>query len=201
MFWAAGIVSNSGRFFQAVAIPLVVYDLTGSAAWVGLAGFAQLLPMALLGPIAGAVADRYPRQRILLLTQALQAVSSLLFVALWFGGSRSPTVYVAASDVAGACAGLNLPAWQAFVSELVPRDTLMSAITLNSAQFNTARLLGPTLAGIVIAAFGPGWAFLVNAISYAAVILSFMGTIHWGLAMSASENGHSKYMIISVIPA
>ena len=174
MFWAAGIVSNSGRFFQAVAIPLVVYDLTGSAAWVGLAGFAQLLPMALLGPLAGAIADRYPRQRILLLTQTLQAVSSLLFVALWFGGSRSPTVYVVASIVAGACAGLNLPAWQAFVSELVPRDTLMSAITLNSAQFNTARLLGPTLAGIVIAAFGPGWAFLVNAISYAAVITALL---------------------------
>ncbi len=168
VFWIAGIISNSGRFFQAIAIPLVVYDLTRSAAWVGLAGFAQLLPMSLLGPLAGALADRYARRRILIVTQSLQAVASLGFVALWFGGVRSPTVYVLASVVAGVAAGLNLPAWQAFVSELVPRDTLMSAITLNSAQFNTARLLGPTLAGIVIAAFGPGWAFIVNSASYGA---------------------------------
>jgi MFS family permease len=170
MFWIAGIISNSGRFFQAVAIPLVVYDLTESAAWVGLAGFAQLLPTALLGPLAGAIADRYARRRILLVTQSLQGIAALGFMALWFGGVRSPTVYVLASVIAGAAAGLNLPAWQAFVSELVPRDTLMSAITLNSAQFNTARLLGPMLAGIVIHAFGPGWAFTVNAFSYLATI-------------------------------
>lgn len=174
MFWLAGIVSNSGRFFQAVAVPLVIYELTGSAGWVGLAGFAQLVPMAVLGPLAGALADRYPRQRILLVTQSLQAVSSGLFVALWFGGVRSPTVYVVASVGYGITAGLNLPAWQAFVSELVPRDTLMSAITLNSAQFNTARLLGPTLAGVVIAAYGPGWAFTVNSVSYAATIAALL---------------------------
>jgi MFS family permease len=142
---------------------------------VGLAGFAQLLPMSLLGPLAGAIADRYSRRKILILTQSLQAVASLGFVTLWFGGVRSPTVYVLASVVAGAAAGLNLPAWQAFVSELVPRDTLMSAITLNSAQFNTARLLGPTLAGIVIAAFGPGWAFIINSVSYGATV----GALLW----------------------
>ena len=175
VFWIAGIISNSGRFFQAIAIPLVVYDLTRSAAWVGLAGFAQLLPMSLLGPLAGAIADRYARRRILIVTQTLQAATSLGFVALWFGGIRSPTVYVLASVIAGAAAGLNLPAWQAFVSELVPRDTLMSAITLNSAQFNTARLIGPMLAGIVIAAFGPGWAFIVNSASYGATV----GALLW----------------------
>lgn len=174
VFWIAGIISNSGRFFQIVAIPIVVYGLTESAAWVGFAGFAQLVPTALLGPLAGALADRYARRTILIITQLLQAVTSFGFVALWFGGVRSPTVYVAASVLAGVASGLNLPAWQAFVSELVPRDILMSAITLNSAQFNTARLLGPTLAGIVIAAFGPGWAFTVNAVSYVATVSALL---------------------------
>lgn len=173
-FWFAAIFSNTGRWFQTIAIPIIVYDLTGSAPWVGLAGFAQLLPMALLGPIAGALADRYPRRQILLVTQSLQALASGVFIVMWFGGVRSPGAYVAASAVAGAANGINLPAWQAFVSELVPRDTLMSAITLNSAQFNTSRLLGPTLAGVVIAVWGPGWAFTLNAFSYSAVIVTLM---------------------------
>lgn len=174
IIWFAAIISNAGRFFQAVAVPLVIYQLTDSAAWVGLAGFAQLLPAALLGPLAGAIADRYQRRSILIVTQTLQAVASLLFVAMWFGGVRSPTAYVVASIVAGVAAGLNLPAWQAFVAELVPRDTLMSAITLNSAQFNLARLLGPLLAGVVIRIWGPGWAFLVNAISFTAIIVALL---------------------------
>ena len=174
LVWSSAIVSNSGRFFQAVAIPLVVYDLTDSAAWVGLAGFAQLLPTALLGPLAGALADRYARRNILIVTQSLQALASLIFVAMWFGGVRSPSAYVLASVVVGASAGLNLPAWQAFVSELVPRDTLMSAVTLNSAQFNLARLFGPLMAGVVIRVWGPGWAFLVNALSYSAVIFALI---------------------------
>lgn len=174
MFWIAAVISNTGRWFQALAIPLIVLDLTSSAGWVGLAGFAQLLPMALLGPLAGAIADRYSRRHILLITQSLQALTSVLFVVMWQSGVRSPGAYVIASVAAGAAAGLNLPAWQAFVSELVPRDTLMSAITLNSAQFNTARLLGPTLAGVLIASGGPGWAFSLNAISYGAVIVALL---------------------------
>ena len=154
-----------------MAIPLIVYDLTGgSAGWVGLAGFTQLLPTALLCPFAGAIADRYPRRSILIVTQSTQALVAVLFVLMWFGDVRSPGAYVAVSILAGIASGLNLPAWQAFVSELVPRDTLMSAITLNSAQFNLARMLGPSLAGVVIAQWGPGWAFALNAASYLAVI-------------------------------
>jgi MFS family permease len=172
--WLAAIVSNAGRFFQAVAVPLVIYELTDSAGWVGLAGFAQLLPTALLGPLAGALADRYQRRRILIVTQSMQAAASMLFVVLWFAGVREPMAYIAASVLAGASAGLNLPAWQAFVSELVPRDTLMSAITLNSAQFNLARLLGPLGAGVVIRVWGPGWAFLVNAASFTTIIIALV---------------------------
>ncbi len=172
LFWISGIISNTGRWFQAVAIPLIVLQITGSAGWVGIAGFAQLLPTALVGPIAGAIADRHPRRRVLLITQSIQAVMALGFMAMWFGGIRSVWAYVGASVVAGAAGGLNLPAWQAFVSELVPRDQLMSAITLNSAQFNAARMIGPAMAGVMIAAVGPGWAFGVNAVSYTAVLVA-----------------------------
>ena len=174
MFWIGGVISNTGRFFQAIAIPLVIYQLTESAAWVGLAGFAQLLPTALMGPVAGALADRYPRRSILLVTQTLQALATVLLVVMWFGGVRSPGAYIGAAALGGVAAGFNLPAWQAFVSELVPRELLLSAITLNSAQFNAARLFGPALAGVVVAAFGPGWAFTINAVSYGAVVVALL---------------------------
>lgn len=171
--WIGAVISNIGRWFQSVAIPLVIYDLTdGSAAWVGLAGFAQQIPTALLGPLAGALADRYARRNILIVTQSLQAVASVAFVVMWSAGIRSPGAYVIAAVGTGIAAGLNLPAWQAFISELVPREFLMSAITLNSAQFNVARLLGPLMGGIVVREWGPGWAFSINSVTYLAVIVS-----------------------------
>jgi len=172
LFWISGIVSNTGRWFQAVAVPIIVLDITGSAGWVGIAGFAQLLPTALMGPLAGAIADRYPRRRVLLITQSVQALLAFGFMAMWITGIRSVGAYVAASVVAGVAGGLNLPAWQAFVSELVPRDQLMGAITLNSAQFNAARMIGPAMAGVMIAAIGPAWAFGINGVSYAAVLVA-----------------------------
>ncbi len=170
LVWIGGVISHTGRWFQAVTVPIVVYQLTKSAAWVGVAGFAQIFPLAVMMPLAGAIADRYHRRSILLVTQSLQAVASSGFVVMWFAGGRNVGAYVAMSFVAGAAAGLNLPAWQAFVSELVPRDLLFSAITLNSAQFNASRLFGPALAGLAIGAWGPGWAFLINVVSYGAVI-------------------------------
>lgn len=172
LFWLSGIVSNTGRWFQAVAVPIIVLDITGSAGWVGIAGFAQLLPTALMGPLAGAIADRYARRRVLLITQTIQAFLAFGFMAMWIAGIRSVGAYVAASVVSGVAGGLNLPAWQAFVSELVPRDQLMGAITLNSAQFNAARMIGPALAGVMIAAIGPAWAFGINGVSYAAVLIA-----------------------------
>ncbi len=172
--WVSGIISNTGRFFQAIALPVVVWELTSSAGWVGLAGFAQFFPMALVAPLAGAIADRYTRRRVLLFTQSSQAVVSLGFVALWAGGVRSPGAYVAMSVLAGITGGLNLPAWQAFVSELVPRDLMLNAVTLNSVQFNTARMFGPALAGVTVASLGPAWAFAINAVSFLAVIVALL---------------------------
>lgn len=170
LFWFGGLVSNIGRWFQTIAIPIVVFDLTDSAAWVGLAGFAQIMPMALMGPFGGAIADRYPRRTVLLCTQTLQAFVALGLMAVWAVGVREAWAFVACSVLVGVTAGLNLPAWQAIVSELVPREQLLAGITLNSAQFNASRMVGPALGGAAIAAFGPGWAFFVNGVSYGAVL-------------------------------
>lgn len=172
LFWIGGLISGSGRFFQALAIPAVVWQLTESPGWVGLAGFSQFLPTAMVAPLAGALADRHDRRLLLLVTQSAQAVMAASFMALWWSGVRSPGVFVAVSAVAGLVAGLNIPAWQAFVSELVPRHLLLNAITLNSMQFNSARMIGPVLAGVTIASVGPGWAFFVNFVSYGAVLVA-----------------------------
>ena len=182
LFWIGGLISNIGRWFQTVAVPIVVFDLTGSAGWVGLAGFAQIMPMALVGPWGGAIADRFERRRVLLVTQVVQALPAVGMAGLWFGGVRSATAYVVMSVLVGVSAGLNLPAWQAIVADLVPRERMLAGITLNAAQFNASRMIGPALGGAAVAGFGPGWAFVVNATSYLAVLT--------GLALMRSERAH-----------
>ncbi|MBT5580724.1 MAG: MFS transporter [Acidimicrobiaceae bacterium] len=178
LFWIGGVISNIGRWFQTIAVPIVIYDLTGSAGWVGLAGFAQIMPMALMGPLGGAIADRYPRRKVLIVTQMLQAVTAGAMMTMWFSGIRAPGAYVAMSVVVGLTAGLNLPAWQAIVSDLLPRDKMLEGITLNSAQFNASRMIGPALGGIAIGAWGPGWAFFVNLVTYGAVLMALVMMDH-----------------------
>lgn len=172
LFWVGGLISNTGRWFQSVAIPAVIWQLTESAAWVGLAGFSRMAPMALVSPIAGALADRYDRRRLLLVTQSLQAAATALLMIAWIVGVRVPIVFVALSAIAGLVGGLNLPGWKAFISDLVDRERLLNAITLNSMQFNASRMFGPALAGVALAAFGPAWAFFVNFVSYGAVLIA-----------------------------
>jgi len=172
LFWTGGLISNTGRWFQSVAIPAIIWQLTESAAWVGFAGFSRMAPMALVSPIAGALADRYDRRKLLLVTQSLQAVATGLLMVAWIVGIRSPTVYVSLSIIAGVFGGLNLPGWKAFISDLVDREQLLNAITLSSMQFNAARMFGPALAGITLAAFGPAWAFFINFVSFGAVLIA-----------------------------
>ncbi|CAN5221097.1 hypothetical protein BH18ACT4_BH18ACT4_07030 [soil metagenome] len=172
--WSAALVSNTGSWIQHVTVPYVLYRLTGSAAWVGFAAFAQFLPLVLTGPLAGSLADRFPRRRILLLTQSLMALGAFGLWAIWVAGARSPVLIVALVSISGVVACLNIPAWQAFVTELVPRSVLLNAITLNSAQFNASRAFGPAVGGLVLLSLGPGWAFLINGLSYAAVLAALM---------------------------
>ena len=162
-FWFGGVTANSARWFQYVALPAVVWDLTASPGWVGFAGFAQFAAMAVVAPVAGMVADHYPRRTILMVSQSFMGVVAVAMAVAWTQGVRSPAAYVALAAASGLGGGLNLPVWQSFVSELVPRELLLNAVTLNSAQFNSSRLVGPMLGGVTVAAAGPAPAFWVSA--------------------------------------
>ncbi|MCE2512066.1 MAG: MFS transporter [Acidimicrobiia bacterium] len=170
-FWFGGVTANSARWFQYVALPAVVWDLTASPGWVGFAGFAQFAAMALVAPVAGVLADHYPRRKILMASQSLMGLVAVAMALAWMQGVRSPAAYVALAAASGLAGGLNLPVWQAFVSELVPRDLLLNAVTLNSTQFNSSRLVGPMLGGITVAAAGPAVAFGVSAAGALVVVL------------------------------
>ena len=171
-FWFGGVTGNSARWFQYVALPAVVWDLTRSPGWVGFAGFAQFTAMAVVAPVAGMVADHYSRRRILIVSQSLMGMVAVVMALAWTQGVRSPSAYVALAAASGLAGGLNLPVWQSFVSELVPRDLLLNAVTLNSAQFNSSRLVGPMLGGITVAAAGPAVAFWVSAAGALVVVLA-----------------------------
>jgi MFS family permease len=169
-FWTGALVSNTGVWMQNVTVPYVVFQTTGSAALVGVTAFCQFIPGLFVGPIGGWLADRHPRRTVLLVTQVFQALLALLLLLVYSAGATDTAVLIALVFATGVVQGLNLPAWQAFVPELVPRHAWMNAMTLNSAQFNAARAIGPAIAGVVLARFGPSWAFFLNALSYLAVI-------------------------------
>ena len=173
--WAAGaIVSNVGTWMQRVAQDwLVLTILTDhSAVAVGITTGLQFAPMLLLAPVAGLLVDRMPKRRILMATQSAMGIFGLLLgllvvtdtVALW-------QVYVLAFGL-GVAAAIDSPARQAFVSEMVPEEDLSNAVGLNSASFHAARIIGPGLAGLLIAWIGTGPVFLVNAATFVAVLSS-----------------------------
>ena len=169
-FFLAALISNSGTWLQGLALPFVIFEITESGTWVGVSVFALLLPMAAAGPVAGPLADRIARRNILIVTQSALALIALLLATLWWSGVRGPWAYVGVSVLYGVGNGFTLPAWQAYVADLVPRENLMNAITLNSAQFNAARAIGPSIGGIVLATLGPGWSFAGNALSFIFVV-------------------------------
>ena len=172
--WAAGaLVSNIGTWMGRVGQDwLVLTVLTdGSATALGVVTGLQFLPFLLLAPWAGLIADRFAKRRILLLTQTLLAVSSLLLGILAVAGLAQLWQVYAIALFQGVVTAVDNPARQAFVSEMVPDDKLTNAVSLNSASFNGARLLGPAVAGVLIASVGTGWVFLINAASFAAVLL------------------------------
>ncbi|WP_341231182.1 MFS transporter [Nocardioides salarius] len=176
--YAAGsLVSNTGTWMQRVAQDWLVLLLTGSGAAIGITTGLQFLPFLLLSPWAGLVADRIPKRRLLQLTNIGMAVPALVLGLLAVTGTAQIWhVYVLAL-VLGVASAFDAPARQSFVSEIVGPDDLANAVGLNSASFNTARLVGPAMAGLLIAGFGggvggTGWVILLNGLSYAAPVLT-----------------------------
>jgi MFS family permease len=170
LFFAGQTVSLLGMWLQAVALAWLIYRLTGSSFAVGLVTLAQQGPGLFIGPVAGALADRHSRRAILVSVHTVMIVPSLLLGALTLSGQVEAWQVVALALVMGVCRGFEIPARQSFIPALVDRDDLPNAVALNSALFNSARLVGPAIAGPVIAWFGEGWLFLVNGVSFVPII-------------------------------
>lgn len=175
LFFTGQSVSQIGTWMQRTAIIWVIYSLTHSAAMIGLTMFAQQFPSFLLSLAGGVVADRYSRYRILLVTQTASMVQAVLLAALVLSGHYEIWEILSLGAVLGIINAFDVPARQPMVHEMVKdKEDLANAISLNSAMVNLARLVGPALSGIVLQQFGAGVCFIINAVSFLAVIASLM---------------------------
>jgi MFS family permease len=163
-------VSLVGTWLQSVAQSWLVYRLTDSAFLLGLTGFVGQAPVFFLAPIGGALADHLDRRRLLVWTQGMSALLAAALGALTLSGHVTIVQVLAVAALLGAINAFDIPARQSFVVEMVGREDLPNAIALNSSVANGARILGPALAGVLVAVAGEGFCFLLNAISFAAVI-------------------------------
>ena len=170
LFWSGQLVSLVGTWMQSVAQAWLVLQLTNSPFRLGLVSALQFLPILLFSLVTGALADRVRKRRLLLGTQAALALQALTLAALVFAG-RVEYWHVAGLALLYGCASvLDMPTRQAFVVELTGREDLVNAIALNSAAFNTARIVGPAVAGLLIGRFGVAPAFLLNGLSFLVVL-------------------------------
>ena len=190
LFFCGQSVSLIGTWMTRLATSWLVYRLTGSSFLLGVVTFASQIPTFLLGPVAGVWADRWERRRVLLITQFLAAVQSLMLAALTLSGRVTVPEVLALSIFQGLINAFDMPARQSFLVQMVEgRKDLSNAIALNSTMVNGARLMGPALAGLLIAAFGEGYCFLIDGLSYFAVIASLLAMKIEGPAIAKSTSG------------
>jgi MFS family permease len=170
MFWAAAFVSNIGTWMETVALASEITESTGRSVWAAVIAAAGFVPTAFLGPLGGALADRRSRRAVLMITTAFQVAVAVTLAVLFLDGTPSPATVTALVFVNGCAAALGFPAYQAMIPDLVPAEELVAAVGLGSAQFNLGRVIGPALAGVVIALGGVSLALMVNAASFFAVL-------------------------------
>jgi MFS family permease len=174
LFFAGQLISLIGTWMQSVAQSWLVYRLTGSPSLLGLASFAGQVPIFVLSPVAGYAADRLNRHRVVIATQSASMVLALILGALTLTNRVLIWHVFVLSAVLGIVNAFDIPARQSFLVEMVGREDLMNAIALNSSMFNGARIVGPAVAGILVAKIGEGWCFAANGISYIAVIAGLL---------------------------
>ena len=174
LFFAGQLISLVGTWMQTVAESWLVYRLTGSTLLLGTVGFASQIPVFIMAPIGGIVADRHNRHRVVIATQ----FSAMILAGILATLTLTHRVHVWHVIVLASCLGVvnafDIPARQAFLMDMVGRGDLMNAIALNSSMFNGARIIGPAIAGILVASIGEGWCFAANSISYIAVIAGLL---------------------------
>ena len=159
-------LANTGTWMQNIAQDWLIFDLTHSSAAVGVTMALQFLPLLLLGLHTGAIADRLPKRRILLITQTLNAVATGALAVITISGAVRPADVYAFALVSGVIFAFDSPTRQVFVAEVVPPDQLRAGIALNAAVFQSTRLIGPAVASLLIVTAGTGWVFAVNAACY-----------------------------------
>src|SRR5580658_9397374 len=174
LVWSAALVSNVGSWMQTVALGFVITARTHNPLWTGLVAAAAFLPTGLLAPLAGELADRVRRPRRLLVTTVAEACFAAVLAVLAAVGHAPPLVLVGVAFLGGTAAAVGFPTYQAMLPDLVPRDDLLAAVSLSSAQFNLGRVIGPALAGIVLVLGSDAWAFAVNAASFGAVVVALV---------------------------
>jgi MFS family permease len=174
LVWSAALVSNVGSWLQTIAVGILVTELTGQARWTGLVAAAAFVPMGVLSPVGGAIADRVDRRRLLLGTTIGETVAAALLAVLVGTGHTTPLAVTVLVFAGGCMTALGLPAYQAILPDLVDREDLLGASSLSMAQYNLGRIVGPALAGAVLVAGSYTWAFALNAVSYAAVMVALL---------------------------
>ena len=174
LFWIGLLVSTAGSWMQTVALGWLVYDLTHSPFKLGLVTTAGTVPILLMTLHAGVVADRFDKRRIVILTQTLLTVQASILAALALSHIIQVWHILVLAAFAGLINAFDMPARQAMTIELVGREDLLSAVSLNSSAFNVSRIVGPSIAGIIVAKSSEGVCFLVNAISFLAIIVMLL---------------------------
>ena len=174
LFFSGQLISLVGTWMDTVAEAWLVYRLTGSSLLLGTVTFAGQLPVLLASPLAGLVADRFNRRKVVIVTQTLSMIfaGTLAFLTITKRITVGEVILLAA--LMGIVNAFDIPTRQAFLVEMVGREDLMNAIALNSSMFNAARIIGPSVAGLLVASMGEGWCFFANSVSYIAVIAGLL---------------------------
>ncbi len=174
LFFSGQLISLTGTWMQSVAQAWLVYRMTGSALLLGSVGFVGQIPIFLASPLGGIVADRYDRRRVVIATQVASMALATTLAALTLTHRITVTEIFWLAALLGVVNAFDVPGRQSFLVEMVGKDDLINAIALNSSMFNGARVVGPAIAGLLVARIGEGWCFFVNAVSYIAVILGLL---------------------------
>lgn len=172
LFFSGQIISQVGNWLTLVAQTLLVLKLTDSGIALGVLAAAQFAPILILGPFGGLIADRSDKRKLLLIVQTIAMAQSFALAALAFTGNPPVTAIYAVALVGGLTMAFDNPARRSFVVEMVPSDSINNAVSLNSAIMTSSRVVGPALAGVLVVTVGFGWAFLVDGLSYIAVLIA-----------------------------
>ncbi len=174
LFFSGQFISLIGTWMQNVARSWLVYQLTGSVALLGLVGFAGQFPVFLLSTFGGAVADKYDRRKILIVTQTASMILTFTMGVLVLTGYVAEWHIFVIAVLSGIVNSFDIPTRQSFVVDMVGKEDLLNAIALNSSMFNGARIVGPAIAGVVVSLVGAGWCFVGDGFSYIAVIIGLL---------------------------